>query len=150
MSDSPFKNIDKTKNDFWFAHLIRKRLPGPALTDHYYQNFGESTRSIHAGQYDDPNTGAIGTPIFQNSTFYLDSKVYEAIEEGRTRDSFIYSRYGNPSQWAVQQKISSLENAKSAIVFSSGMAAICSTIMALAEKGCHIVTSRDLYGGTYN
>jgi cystathionine beta-lyase/cystathionine gamma-synthase len=150
MPDSPFKNIDRTKNDFWFALLKRKRQPGPVLTNYNYQDFGESTRSIHAGQYDDPNTGAIGTPIFQNSTFYLNSKVYEAIEEGRIRDSFIYSRYGNPSQWAVQQKISSLENAESSIVFSSGMAAICSTILALSEKGCHIVTSRDLYGGTYN
>jgi cystathionine beta-lyase/cystathionine gamma-synthase len=150
MSNSPFKNIDKTKHNYWFGDLKRKRESGPNLASNDYQNFGESTKSVHAGQYDDPNTGAIGTPIFQNSTFYLNSDVYEAIEEGRTRDSFIYSRYGNPSQWAVQQKISTLENAESSIVFSSGMAAICSTILALSEKGCHIVTSRDLYGGTYN
>jgi cystathionine beta-lyase/cystathionine gamma-synthase len=149
MSDSPFKNIDKA-NDFWFVDLKRKRESGPKVSTTNYQSFGESTKSIHAGQYDDPQTKAIGTPIFQNSTFYLNAEVYSAIEEGRTRDNFIYSRYGNPSQWAVQQKISSLENAESSIVFSSGMAAICSTILALAERGCHIVSSRDLYGGTYN
>ena len=150
MSDSPFKGINKTKNELWFSDLKRKRTTGPQLNNHDYSALGDSTKSIHAGQYDDPITGAIGTPIYQNSTFYLDKKSYNAIEEGRTRDNFIYTRYGNPSQWAVQQKIATIENAQSAIVFSSGMAAITSTILALVEKGCHIVTSRDLYGGTYN
>ncbi|MBI2259427.1 MAG: PLP-dependent transferase [Flavobacteriia bacterium] len=138
------------KDDTWFKDLKRKRVSGPEINGNSYRNYGESTKCVHAGQYDDPNTNAIGTPIFQNSTFYLNDSVYKAIEEGSTRDSFIYSRYGNPSQWAVQEKISSIENAESSIVFSSGMAAISSTILALIEKGAHIVTSRDLYGGTYN
>ncbi len=150
MSDSPFKGINKGKEELWFSDLKRKRKSGPELSNHDFTGLGESTKSIHAGQYDDPITGAIGTPIFQNSTFHLNKKLYAAIEEGRTRDNFIYTRYGNPSQWAVQQKIATLENAQSSIVFSSGMAAITSTILALVEKGCHIVTSRDLYGGTYN
>ena len=150
MSDNPFQNIDKNDDEIWFSDLQRKRKPGPSLSVRDFDGFGESTKSIHAGQYDDPNTGAIGTPIFQNSTFYMGTEVYDAIEEGRTRESFIYTRYGNPSQWAVQQKIAALENAESSIVFSSGMAAICAGILGLVEKGCHIVTSRDLYGGTYN
>ncbi len=150
MSDNPLEGVKKNNKELWFADLKRKRKSGPQLNNHDYSELGESTKSIHAGQYDDPITGAIGTPIYQNSTFYLDSKIYDAIGEGRTRDNFIYTRYGNPSQWAVQQKIASLENAQSAIVFSSGMAAITSTILALVEKGCHVVTSRDLYGGTYN
>lgn len=150
MSNSPFKGLPKNNNDLWFSDLQRKRESGPNLNPHNYSTFGESTKSVHAGQYDDPNTGAVGTPIFQNSTFYLNSNVYSAIEEGRGRDAFIYSRYGNPSQWAVQQKISVLENAESSIVFSSGMAAITTAILGLVEKGCHIVTSRDLYGGSYN
>lgn len=150
MSDSPFKGISRENEDLWFSELKRKRKSGPELNTHNYREFGESTKSVHAGQYDDPNTGAVGTPIFQNSTFYLNSNTYSAIEEGRGRDEFIYSRYGNPSQWAVQQKISVLENAESSIVFSSGMAAITTAILGLIEKGCHVVTSRDLYGGSYN
>lgn len=62
----------------------------------------------------------------------------------------IYSRYGNPSQWAVQEKIATLENAESALVFSSGMAAIAATLFGLLDKGGHVVASNELYGGTYN
>ena len=62
----------------------------------------------------------------------------------------IYTRYGNPSQWSVQEKLSALENAESSIVFSSGMAAISSTLLAILDKGSHVVSSRDIYGGTYN
>jgi cystathionine beta-lyase/cystathionine gamma-synthase len=62
----------------------------------------------------------------------------------------IYSRYGNPSQWSVQEKLSALENAESSIVFSSGMAAISSALLAMLDKGSHVVSSRDIYGGTYN
>jgi cystathionine beta-lyase/cystathionine gamma-synthase len=147
-----YNNIEPSRvsGTIWFNDLKRKREKGPYLTESRYANLGPSTISVHAGQYDDPKTGAIGTPIFQCSTFYLNNKIYDAIEEGRGRDEFIYTRYGNPSQWSVQEKISSLENAESSIVFSSGMAAISATLLALLEKGSHVVSSRDLYGGTYN
>lgn len=150
MSENLFGDKTTTKDAIWFSDLRRKRVAGPKLVDENYDTYGESTKSVHAGQYDDPITGAIGTPIYQNSTFFLNHDIYEAIEEGTTRDKLIYSRYGNPSQWAVQHKLSVLENAESSIVFSSGMAAISTTILALVEKGCHIITSRDLYGGSYN
>jgi cystathionine beta-lyase/cystathionine gamma-synthase len=109
-----------------------------------------STRSVHAGTHDDAQTGAVGTPIYQASTFILKEDQYRSVEDGYARDRFIYSRYGNPSQWAVQEKLAALEGAESAIVFSSGMAAITSTILALVDKGAHVVASSDLYGGTYN
>jgi methionine-gamma-lyase len=142
---------DKRKNgSVWFNDLKRVRQNGPKFSENRYQNYGDSTKSVHAGQYDDPQTGALGTPIFQCSTFYLNDSSYEAIAEGRGRDEMIYSRYGNPSQWSVQEKLSALENAESSIVFSSGMAAISSTLLALLDKGSHIVSSRDIYGGTYN
>jgi cystathionine beta-lyase/cystathionine gamma-synthase len=140
----------RKEGSLWFNDLKRTREKGPRLNDNRYENFGDSTKSVHAGQYDDPTSGALGTPIFQCSTFYLNEASYEAIEEGRGRDEMIYSRYGNPSQWSVQEKLSSLENAESSIVFSSGMAAISSTLLALLDKGSHIVSSRDIYGGTYN
>src|SRR5262249_39920249 len=98
----------------------------------------------------DARTGAVGRPIYQNSTFLLRAEQYRAIEEGYPRDRFIYSRYGNPTQWAVQEKLAALENAESAIVFSSGMAAITSTVLTLMDKGAHVVASNELYGGTYN
>ncbi|WP_452603129.1 trans-sulfuration enzyme family protein [Pontimicrobium sp. MEBiC06410] len=134
----------------WLNDLKRKREKGPSLHKDAYTEFNDSTKSVHAGQYNDPKTGALGTPIYQCSTFYLNEASYKAIEEGRGRDEMIYSRYGNPSQWSVQEKLSSLENAESSIVFSSGMAAISSTLLAILDKGSHVVSSRDIYGGTYN
>ncbi len=147
-----YQNIEDKRKDgsVWFNDLKRKRESGPKLQHKRYTEFGDSTKSVHAGQYDDQKTGALGTPIFQCSTFYLSEASYEAIEEGRGRDEMIYTRYGNPSQWSVQEKISSLENAESSIVFSSGMAAISSTLLAILDKGSHVVSSRDIYGGTYN
>lgn len=109
-----------------------------------------ATIAVHAGTYDDPLTGAVGTPIYQTSTFLLGEEQYRAIDEGYARNHFIYTRYGNPSQWSVQEKLASLEKADSAIVFSSGMAAIAAAVISLLEKGAHIVASNELYGGTYN
>ena len=134
----------------WLNNLDRKRAAGPFLPGHGLPAAGNSTTAVHAGTHDDPRTGAVGTPIYQASTFNLGADQYGSIEHGFARDRFIYSRYGNPSQWAVQEKLAALEGAESAIVFSSGMAAITATVMALVDKGAHVVASADLYGGTYN
>src|SRR5262245_61589312 len=111
----------------WLDGLRRSRRSGPFLAHDRCHGNGFSTRAVHAGSHDDPRTGAVGTPIYQNSTFLLNAEQYRSIEEGYPRDRFIYTRYGNPTQWVVQEKLAALENAESAIVFSSGMAAITST-----------------------
>ena len=134
----------------WLNDLDRRRHAGPFLSGHVSTGQGMSTTAVHAGTHDDPRTGAVGTPVYQASTFVLGENQYQSVEEGFARDRFIYSRYGNPSQWAVQEKLAALEGAESAIVFSSGMAAITSTVMALMDKGAHVVASSDLYGGTFN
>jgi cystathionine beta-lyase/cystathionine gamma-synthase len=134
----------------WLADLRRARRPGPFLRHEANHGAGASTRAVHAGSHDDPLTGAVGTPIYQNSTFVLQAEQYHSLEDGYPRDRFIYTRYGNPTQWAVQEKLAALESAESAIVFSSGMAAITSTVLTLMDKGAHAVASNELYGGTYN
>lgn len=134
----------------WLNDLNRARAAGPFLAAHPAPGSGPSTTAVHAGTHDDPRTGAVGTPIYQASTFVLNEGQYQSVEDGFARDRFIYSRYGNPSQWAVQEKLAALEGAESAIVFSSGMAAITSTVLALMDKGAHVVASSDLYGGTFN
>lgn len=138
----------------WVNELGRRRRSGPSRGGHgpgaAAQDLRDATCAVHAGTFDDPLTGAVGTPIYQTSTFILGEEQYRAVEEGYARDRFIYTRYGNPSQWAVQEKLAALEGAESALVFASGMAAISATVLALLGKGAHIVASDELYGGTYN
>jgi cystathionine beta-lyase/cystathionine gamma-synthase len=111
---------------------------------------GRSTRSVHSGELGKDCHGAVTTPIFQTSTFYFPTD--DPITwEGKVPDgSFIYSRHGNPTISAVEGKMASLENAEAAVVFSSGMAAISTTILSLVKKGDRLVTIEDLYGGTFN
>lgn len=136
----------------WAHQLKRGRVPGPRMEHNRLvsDESGLSTKAVHAGTYVDPTTGAVGTPLFQTTTFLFGEHTYASFAQGVTRDVPIYTRYGNPNQWAVQEKIASLEMAESSLVFSSGMAAIATTLQALTNHGGHIVTSYDVYGGTYN
>jgi cystathionine beta-lyase/cystathionine gamma-synthase len=136
----------------WMNDLQRGRTDGPRTPQQQAVDAGSgcSTTAVHSGTYCDPTTGAVGTPIFQTSTFLLHETSYAAFFEGVTRDVPIYTRYGNPSQWSVQEKIAALEGAQSALVTASGMAAISTTVLALTNPGGHIITGYDVYGGTYN
>lgn len=136
----------------WMDELQRRRVAGPRLSSEAAgpASLNPATTCVHAGTHEDPLSGAVGTPIFQTTTFLFSQGSYDAFMEGHTRDLPIYTRYGNPSQWAVQQKIAALEGADSAVAFASGMAAISTTLLALTNNGGHIVSSHDVYGGTYN
>jgi cystathionine beta-lyase/cystathionine gamma-synthase len=110
---------------------------------------GISTRCVHAGEGPEPRTGAIGTPIFQNTTFLYPNPEPNAILGDRVGDYYIYTRYNNPTIEALEAKVADLEGGEGAVAFSSGMAAISTTLLTLAGEGGHIVSARDLYGGTY-
>ncbi len=98
------------------------------------------TKAIHAGVEPDPSTGAIMTPIFQTSTYVQaapgDHKGYE------------YSRTHNPTRTALQKALAALENGKHGLCFSSGMASI-DAIVKLLKPGDEVISTNDLYGGTY-
>lgn len=98
------------------------------------------TKAVHAGVEPDPSTGAIMTPIFQTSTFVQESP---AKHKG-----YAYARGTNPTRNALQKSIASLENAKYGICFSSGMGAT-DAVIKLLNPGDEVVTSNDLYGGSY-
>jgi cystathionine beta-lyase/cystathionine gamma-synthase len=136
----------------WSNSLRRGRVPGPRLPEQRVVDdaVGISTKSVHSGTYIDPVTRSVGTPIFQTTTFEFNEHTYGAFDQGHIRDVPIYGRYGSPNQWVVQEKVAALENAESAVAFSSGMAAIATTLLTLTNRGGHIVSSRDVYGGTYN
>lgn len=92
--------------------------------------------------------GSAVTPIFTTSTYQLNDERYRKWAEG-AQHTLMYSRYSSVNSEAVAAKIASLEGAEDGEVFSSGMAAISSTLLSLLSKGDHIVTSADIYGGTY-
>jgi cystathionine beta-lyase/cystathionine gamma-synthase len=109
---------------------------------------GPGTRAVHAGRLSDPGTGSPVTPIYQVSAFAFES-LGEMVDtfEGR-RDGYLYTRYGNPTLRAAEEKLAALEGAEDALLTSSGMAAASSAILATAKAGDHVVAASDLYGGT--
>ena len=92
--------------------------------------------------------GSTVTPIFTTSTYQLNDERYREWSEGG-QHSLLYSRYSSVNSEAVSAKVTALEGAEDGETFASGMAAISSTLLSLLSNGDHIVTSADVYGGTY-
>ncbi|MGO1329425.1 MAG: PLP-dependent transferase, partial [Idiomarina loihiensis] len=99
-----------------------------------------ATRAIHGGQSPEPVTGAVMPPIFTSSTY--------AQESPGQHKGFEYSRSHNPTRFAWERSVASLEGGKQGLAFASGMAAT-STILELLDSGDHIVAMDDLYGGSF-
>ncbi|MEP0713128.1 MAG: cystathionine gamma-synthase [Algoriphagus sp.] len=98
------------------------------------------TKAILAGIEPDPVTGAIMTPIYQTSTY-----VQKSLGE---HPVYAYARSQNPTRTALQDNLAALENGKHGICFSSGVAAI-DAVVKLLNPGDEIISTNDLYGGTY-
>ena len=99
-----------------------------------------ATKAIHAGVEPDSSTVAIMTPIFQTSTY-----VQEKLGEHK---GFEYSRTGNPTRQALEKNIAAIENGKYGLCFGSGMAST-DAVIKLLNPGDEVVSTSDLYGGTY-
>jgi len=110
---------------------------------------GASTRLIHTGEYQASPDVALTTPIYETTAFVFDSaEDVRRCQQGKS-DKFIYSRYANPTVRATEEKLAALDNAERALVFSSGMGAISTTLLALLRAGDEIVCAAAVYGGTY-
>jgi cystathionine beta-lyase/cystathionine gamma-synthase len=110
--------------------------PSDAASTHY----GFGTRAIHAGQLPDPSTGAVMTPIYQTSTY-----AQAAPGEHKGHE---YSRVTNPTRSALEANLASLEGATHGICFASGVAGIDAILKGL-RPGDHVISTNDLYGGTF-
>jgi cystathionine beta-lyase/cystathionine gamma-synthase len=115
------------------------------MKKHKFRQETEAVRggtSIGTGK--EKKNGPLATPIYQTSTF----EVTDMQEQLRLTDSdTYYTRYGNPTGTVAEKAIAELEGADAALLFSSGMAAITTSILALVKSGDHIVAQRDIYGG---
>ncbi|WUA12323.1 bifunctional o-acetylhomoserine/o-acetylserine sulfhydrylase [Nocardia sp. NBC_01377] len=108
------------------------------------------TKQIHAGQSPDQATGARALPIYQTTSYAFRDTDHAAALFGLAEPGNIYTRIMNPTQDVVEQRIAALEGGVAALLVASGQAAETYAILNLASAGDHIVSSPQLYGGTYN
>ena len=101
---------------------------------------GLGTRAIHAGQSPDPSTGAVMTPIYATSTYVQSSP---GVHQG-----YEYSRSHNPTRFAYERCVASLEGGTHGYAFASGLAATA-TVLDSLDSGSHVICMDDVYGGTY-
>ena len=115
-------------------------MPDPSDPAEEYSRL--STRVVHAGEPEPRIEGAVTLPIFQSATFEtVGEKSYDAVR---------YVRLNNtPNHQALHAKLASLEGGEAAVVASSGMAAITTTLLALLSRGDHLLALEGLYGGTH-
>ncbi len=109
-----------------------------------------ATLAVHAGESPCPATGALDTPIYQSTTFVSADADEMSAVYGEEKFGYMYTRYGNPTIRALEQKLVALEGGEAALAFASGMAAISSAIMGYVKSGDHVVAPRMLYGAAYN
>ncbi|MGO3342827.1 O-acetylhomoserine aminocarboxypropyltransferase/cysteine synthase family protein [Glutamicibacter arilaitensis] len=115
------------------------------MADH---KFGFRTRALHAGGTPDAEHGARAVPIYQSTSFVFKDADDAANLFALQKYGNIYSRIGNPTVAAFEERMASLEGGIGAVATGSGMAAEFVTFAALAQAGDHIVASSKLYGGT--
>lgn len=114
------------------------------------KNYGLETVSIHGGLEADPATGSRALPIYQTNAYQFNNTEHAADLFGLKEQGYIYTRIGNPTVGALEERVAQLEGGVGALALSSGMAAITAAIFNVAEVGDEIISASTLYGGTYN
>ena len=107
-----------------------------------------ATRAIHGSKLY-AYKGPVATPIYQTSTYRFETSE-DAIRFAKGDPTvYVYTRYHNPTVHDVEEKIALMERGEAAALFSSGMAAITTAVLAVTKTGDEIISTPSLYGGTY-
>jgi O-acetylhomoserine (thiol)-lyase len=114
------------------------------------QSKNPETMVLHAGPRSDAASGAVAMPIYQTTSYQFKSTEHAANLFGLKEFGNIYSRIMNPTNDALEQKITALEGGVASLAVSSGQAASAMAIQNLCRPGDNVVSSTDLYGGTWN
>ena len=115
------------------------------------RHFKFETTQLHGGQEQpDPSTGARSVPIYQTSSYVFDNCDHAAARFNLSDPGNIYSRLTNPTLDVFEQRMAALEGGVAALAVASGAAAITYTIENLAQNGDHIVSAKNIYGGSFN
>jgi methionine-gamma-lyase len=109
-----------------------------------------ATLAVHAGEAPCAATGALDTPIYQSTTFVSADSNEMAAVYGDDKFGYMYTRYGNPTIHALEEKMAALEGGEAALATATGMAAISTAILGYVKNGDHVVAGRSLYGAAYN
>ena len=108
------------------------------------------TLALHAGWRADPTTGAVAPPIFQTTSYQFRDAEHAANLFALKEGGNIYTRLGNPTTDILEQRVAAIEGGAAALAVASGQAASAYAVQNLARAGDNIVSSTDLYGGTWN
>lgn len=115
------------------------------------RNFKFETLQLHVGQENpDPVTDARAVPIYQTSSYVFRNSDHAAARFGLEEAGNIYGRLTNPTEDVFEKRIAALEGGVAALAVASGAAAITYAFENLAQAGDHIVSAKNIYGGTYN
>lgn len=115
------------------------------------RNYRFETLQLHVGQEQpDPATDARAVPIYQTSSYVFHNSQHAADRFGLKDAGNIYGRLTNPTEDVFEKRIAALEGGVAALAVASGAAAITYTIENLAQNGDHIVSAKNIYGGSYN
>ena len=115
------------------------------------QNWGFETKQLHIGQeIPDPTTDSRAVPIYQTTSYVFKNSAHAAARFSLQDAGNIYGRLTNSTQDVFEKRMASLEGGIAALAVASGAAALTYTFQNLAQLGDHIVSSKSIYGGTYN
>ncbi len=114
------------------------------------QGHKPETLAVHAGWRADPSTGSVAVPIYQTTSYQFASTEHAANLFALKELGNIYTRIGNPTADALEKRVAALEGGVAALAVSSGQAASAFALQNLARAGDNVVSSTDLYGGTWN
>ncbi len=108
------------------------------------------TLALHAGYRNDPATGAVAVPIYQTTSYQFNSTDHASALFGLQELGNIYTRIMNPTNDVLEQRIAALEGGAASLALGSGQAASAFALQNIAQVGDNVVSSTDLYGGTWN
>ncbi|HUF24365.1 MAG TPA: aminotransferase class I/II-fold pyridoxal phosphate-dependent enzyme [Vicinamibacterales bacterium] len=107
-----------------------------------------ATDAIHLGEGVDPAANPLTLPIYETTTYVFDKAAdLLAYQQGKS-DQFIYSRYANPTVLGVEKKLAAIEGGETALLLSSGMAAVTTAVLSVTRAGGEVVCGSAVYGGT--
>lgn len=110
---------------------------------------GFNTRAVQDGELKIKEFGNMTTPIFENSTFANPNESLNPEVDHTRGKPYMYTRWGNPTIQSLEKKYASLDQVEEALSFSSGMAAITSSVLSLLKKGDRMLSVNELYGETF-